>query len=108
MGEPGSGPDVDWWLYEDLQRPLIRLDAAVGYDRDEVDLRLVTYEEMRPGAYRSSAASRTWTPTTSSRRCASRPSPASAARPSPRPRTRTLALLCVKAYNDWMVDEWCG
>ena len=19
-----------------------------------------------------------------------------------------LALLCVKAYNDWMVDEWCG
>ena len=21
---------------------------------------------------------------------------------------RDLALLCVKAYNDWMVDEWCG
>ena len=21
---------------------------------------------------------------------------------------KDLALLCVKAYNDWMVDEWCG
>ena len=23
-------------------------------------------------------------------------------------RTRSSALLCVKAYNDWMVDEWCA
>src|SRR5205814_1119333 len=21
---------------------------------------------------------------------------------------KDLALLCVQAYNDWMVDEWCG
>ena len=21
---------------------------------------------------------------------------------------KELALLCIKAYNDWMVDEWCG
>ena len=21
---------------------------------------------------------------------------------------KTLALLCVKAYNDWMIDEWCA
>ncbi len=21
---------------------------------------------------------------------------------------KDLALLCVKAYNDWMIDEWCG
>ena len=34
MGEPGSGPDVAWWIYEDLKRPLMRLDASVGYDRD--------------------------------------------------------------------------
>src|SRR5487761_2721511 len=51
MGEPGSAPDVAWWMYEDLRRPLMRLDAAVGYDRDEVDLRLVSYDEMRPGAF---------------------------------------------------------
>src|SRR5205807_576779 len=38
VGNPGDGPDADWWFYEDLRRP----------------------------------------------------------------------LLCVKAYNDWMVEEWCG
>jgi hypothetical protein len=21
---------------------------------------------------------------------------------------KDLALLCVRAYNDWMMDEWCG
>ena len=21
---------------------------------------------------------------------------------------KELALACVKAYNDWMIDEWCG
>ena len=36
VGEKGEGPDADWWFYEDLRRPLLRLDAAVGYDRDEV------------------------------------------------------------------------
>ena len=51
VGNPGDGPDADWWFYEDLRRPLLRLDAAVGYDRDEVDLRAVTYEQMRPGAF---------------------------------------------------------
>src|SRR6516165_6007614 len=49
VGEPGSGPDVDWWFYEELRRPLMRLDAAAGYPRDEVDLRSVTYDDMRKG-----------------------------------------------------------
>ena len=25
-----------------------------------------------------------------------------------RAKDKELALLCVKAYNDWMVDEWAG
>jgi len=51
VGEPGDGPDVDWWFYEDLRRPLIRLDASVGHDRDEVRLEGTTYDWMRPGAH---------------------------------------------------------
>ena len=50
MGEPGSGEDVDWWLYEELRRPLVRLDAAVGHDRDEIKVQGTTYEWMRPGS----------------------------------------------------------
>ena len=31
-----------------------------------------------------------------------------AARCSSRPRTSASPTLCVRAYNDWMIDEWCG
>jgi predicted TIM-barrel fold metal-dependent hydrolase len=108
MGEPGSGKDVAWWMYEDLQRPLMRLDAAVGYDRDEVDLRLVSYDEMRPGAFsvkeRLEDMDANWIESslcfpTFPRFCGQTFLEA---------QDKDVALACVKAYNDWMVEEWCA
>jgi len=108
VGEKGEGPDADWWFYEDLRRPLLRLDAAVGYDRDEVDLRAVTYEQMRPGASqlkpRLEDMDTNWIEAslcfpTFPRFCGQTFTEA---------KDRELGLLCVKAYNDWMVEEWCG
>lgn len=108
MGEPGSGPDVAWWLYEDLKRPLMRLDAAVGYDRDDIDLRLVNYDEMRPGAYsvkeRLEDMDTNWIESslcfpTFPRFCGQTFTEA---------KDKDLALLCVQAYNDFQVDEWCA
>ena len=108
MGEPGSAPDVAWWMYEDLRRPLMRLDAAVGYDRDEVDLRLVSYDEMRPGAFsvkeRLEDMDANWIESslcfpTFPRFCGQTFLEA---------QDKDVALACVKAYNDWMVEEWCA
>jgi predicted TIM-barrel fold metal-dependent hydrolase len=108
MGEPGSAPDVAWWMYEDLRRPLMRLDAAVGYDRDDVDLRLVSYDEMRPGAFsvkeRLEDMDANWIESslcfpTFPRFCGQTFLEA---------QDKDVALACVKAYNDWMVEEWCA
>ncbi len=108
MGTPGSGPDVAWWVYEDLQRPLMRLDAAVGYDRDDVDLRLVNYDQMRRGAFsvpeRLADMDENWIESslcfpTFPRFCGQTFYEA---------KDKEVALACVKAYNDWMVEEWCG
>jgi predicted TIM-barrel fold metal-dependent hydrolase len=108
MGEPGSAPDVAWWMYEDLRRPLMRLDAAVGYDRDDVDLRLVSYNEMRPGAFsvkeRLEDMDANWIESslcfpTFPRFCGQTFLEA---------QDKDVALACVRAYNDWMVEEWCG
>ncbi len=108
MGEPGSGKDVAWWMYGDLQRPLMRLDAAVGYDRDEVDLRLVSYDEMRPGAFsvkeRLEDMDANWIESslcfpTFPRFCGQTFLEA---------KDKDVALACVQAYNDWMVEEWCA
>ena len=107
-GAKGSGKDVAWWFYEELRRPLMRLDAAVGYDRDDVDLRLVSYDEMRPGSYsvpeRLVDMDTNWIESslcfpTFPRFCGQTFTEA---------KDKELALLCVKAYNDWTVDEWCA
>jgi len=101
-------PDVRLVAYEDLVYPLTRLSAAVGFDRDEVKVTAITFDEMRPGCFdpvaRLEDMDSNWTEASLSfptfpRFCGQTFLEAS---------DRELALLCVKAYNDWMFDEWCG
>lgn len=108
-GDPGDPGDVvDWWFYEDLRRPLVRLDSAVGFDRDEVTLKGVTYDDMRKGSWsvperiadmEMNGVEASLCFPTFPRFCGQTFSEA---------QDKDLALLCVQAYNDWMVDEWCG
>jgi predicted TIM-barrel fold metal-dependent hydrolase len=107
--EPGDpGEPVDWWFYENLRRPLIRLDSAVGFDRDDVTLKGITYDDMRPGSFAVkerledtdiNGVEASLCFPTSPRFCGQTFHEAS---------DKELALLCVQAYNDWMVEEWCG
>ena len=83
--------------------------AAVGFDRDEVKVTAITYEEMRQGCWDPKARLEdmdvNWT---EAQMCF--PSLPPLLRPDVhrRPTTRSSRRLCVKAYNDWMVEEWCG
>jgi predicted TIM-barrel fold metal-dependent hydrolase len=104
----GDGPKAAFWFYEDLKRPLMRLDAAVGYPRDDVDLRLVGYDDMRKGAWsvpeRIADMDENWIESslcfpTFPRFCGQTFTEA---------KDKELADLCVKAYNDFMVEEWCA
>jgi predicted TIM-barrel fold metal-dependent hydrolase len=103
-----EGPPVDWFLYEDLKWPHTRINASVGMAREDITMTGMTYDEMRPGCYDPAARlddmDANWVE-------------ASLCFPSfPRfcgqtfheAADKELAMLCVKAYNDWMVDEWCG
>ena len=88
--------------------PQTRLSAAVGFDRDEVKITAITYEEMRKGCWDPKARledmDANWT---EAQMCF--PSfPRFCGQTFLEADDRELALLCVKAYNDWMVDEWCG
>jgi predicted TIM-barrel fold metal-dependent hydrolase len=104
----GDGPLADWWLYEDLQWPQTRLGACAGFEPDEVKVEPITFDEMRPGCYeqkgRLEDMDLNWTEAslcfpTFPRFCGQTFYEA---------KDKDLALLCVKAYNDWMVEEWCG
>jgi predicted TIM-barrel fold metal-dependent hydrolase len=97
----------DWWLYDDLVYPFPRLSAAIGFP--DLDNTPVTFDEIRPGCWKQPE------------RLADMDDnhvEASICFPNVLPRfcgqtflerdDKELALLCVHAYNDWMVDEWCS
>ena len=102
-----EGTPCDWWLYDDLIYPFPKLSAAVGFEN--LDVEPVTFDEMRPGSW------------IQSERLADMDAnhvDVSICFPNVLPRfcgqtflereDKELALLCVKAYNDWMIDEWCA
>ena len=103
-----SGDLCDWWIYEDKKVPQTRLSAAAGFARDDVKVVGITYDEMRKGC---------WDPVarladmdinhTDAQMCF--PSfPRFCGQTFKEAQDMELADLCVKAYNDWMVEEWCG
>src|ERR1700730_3134371 len=106
---PGAeGPLVAWWCYEDHQYSVKRLIAAAGYPADEITTQGITFEQMRPGC---------WKPADRMADMDLNGGEAQMCFPNyPRfcgqiflwGKDRDLALLCVKAYNDFMVDEWCA
>jgi len=50
-----NGPQADCWIYEDLVYINKRHVAAVGFDRDDMTMSPITYDEMRPGCYEPKA-----------------------------------------------------
>ena len=106
---PGDdGPLADWWLYEDRAVPHTRLGACAGFAPEDVQVVPMTYDEMRPGCYQQAPRlddmDLNWVEAslcfpTFPRFCGQTFLEAD---------DKDLALLCVQAYNDWMVEEWCA
>jgi predicted TIM-barrel fold metal-dependent hydrolase len=108
-GEPGDpGEPVDWWFYEDLRRPLVRLDSAVGFDRDDVTLKGITYEDMRPGSYLVADRLADMDLNGVEASLCFPTFPRFCGQTFMEANDKELSLACVRAYNDWMVEEWCG
>lgn len=104
-----DGPKADVWFFEDLIYVHKRHVAAVGFARDDMTMSPITYDEMRPGCYDPKArvedndlnhveASLCFP--TFPRFCGQTFTEATT--------DRALGLACIQAYNDWMVEEWCG
>ncbi len=107
--KPGSeGFPTDWWYYEDLKRPLLRVDSAVGVPRDEVTMRGITYEDMRPGSYDVGPRLEDMDINHLEASLCFPTFPRFCGQTFTEAEDKELALLCIKAYNDWMVEEWCG
>jgi predicted TIM-barrel fold metal-dependent hydrolase len=103
-----SGTPCDWWVYEDLMLPHKRHVAAVGFARDDMSLSPITYDEMRPGCYQPKARVEDMTMNWVEASLSFPTFPRFCGQTFLEAKDRELAMACVKAYNDWMVEEWCG
>lgn len=105
-----SGPETDFWVYGDFSAGVDTGMAAAGIELDQIDAQPIRYEQMRPGCYQMkerlrdmdlNGVERSLCFPTFPRFCGQVFLEQSAA-------DAELALACVRAYNDFMVEEWCG
>jgi predicted TIM-barrel fold metal-dependent hydrolase len=116
MVDPANGPwqvgtdDAEWadvWYYDDMVRPLQRGLAQSGFV-DDVTSRAITYEDVHPGAHQRDARIGVLDENHTE---------ASVCFPNVcrfcgqmflERKDKEVALLALQAYNDWMIDDWCG
>jgi predicted TIM-barrel fold metal-dependent hydrolase len=105
-GGPGTR-EMDVWTYEGRTFPLVRGAAHCGF-ADEDALRPVTFDEILPGGFiQSERVSAMETNHTDASLCF--PTfPRFCGQTFLEAPDKELSLLCVQAYNDWMIDEWCA
>ncbi len=97
----------DVWHYDGLRSPMMMLMAAVG--APELNFDVTNYDIILPGC---------WKQTERLADMDANHVEVSMCYPNTLPRfcgqtfaerdDKELALLCVQAYNDWMIDEWCA
>jgi predicted TIM-barrel fold metal-dependent hydrolase len=105
--EADNGQWGDVWYYDDLVSPLLMLSAAVGFDHLSFDF--ATFDQVRPGAWKQKERLGDMEadhidvsicfPNTLPRFCG---------QTFLERKDKELALLCVQAYNDWMIGEWAA
>jgi predicted TIM-barrel fold metal-dependent hydrolase len=98
----------DTWVYEDKRQPTSGLSVTAGKRKEEFTPNPVPYSEMRPAAYdpiarvvdmdRAGILGSLCFPSF----------PRFCGQIFWEAKDKDLALLCVQAYNDWMIEDWCG
>ena len=103
-----DGPPCDIWFYEGKMYPHKRHVASVGFERDDMTLSPITYDEMRPGCHEPKARVDDMVVNHVEASLSFPTFPRFCGQTFAEARDKDLAMACVRAYNDWMVDEWCG
>lgn len=104
----GDGPATDWWVYEDLAWSHQMLNACAGYDESEWWMGPIAFDQMRPGCYDPQARIVDMDLNHVEASLCFPTYPRFCGQLFAEREDKDLALACVRAYNDWMVDEWSG
>jgi predicted TIM-barrel fold metal-dependent hydrolase len=96
------------WVFEGQRKPTTGLSAAAGKKREDFSPLPVTYADMRPGCYEPNARIEDMNRAGVLASLCFPSFPRFCGQEFTEAKDKELGLLCVQAYNDWMIDEWCG
>jgi hypothetical protein len=83
-------------------------EHGIAFDRTKMVMTAVTYDEMRDGCYDRDARIKDMAMNWVDGSLPFPTFPRFCGQTFHENDDRELGLACVKAYNDWMVEEWCG
>lgn len=104
----GDGPATDWWMYEDLAWSHQMLNACAGYDEAEWWMGPIAFDQMRPGCYEPAARLADMDLNHVEASLCFPTYPRFCGQLFAERTDHDLAMACLAAYNDWMVEEWAG
>jgi len=109
VGEP-DGVTADYWMYEGvpLKHSLLTpITHAIGFEH-KMSNTPMTYDDIHPGAWKKSARLKDMdTNHVEASLCFPNIVPRFCGQTFFEGKDKELALLCIQAYNDWMIDDWC-
>jgi predicted TIM-barrel fold metal-dependent hydrolase len=104
-----SGPEVDWWVFEGVEKILPLVSHYAGKRPEEMTWGPANFDEMRPGFYDPAERLRDMDANHTERSlCFPNTLPRFCGQTFSECDDRELGLACIRAYNDWMIEEWCG
>jgi predicted TIM-barrel fold metal-dependent hydrolase len=108
--EDADGGWADVWRFEGSEMAIIPGFAAAGMDQDYLGAHWdpLTYDEVRSGAYEQKARLEDLEQNHTDASLAFPTFPRFCGQTFLENGDRDLGLACVRAYNDWMIDEWCA
>ena len=104
----GDGAKTDFWIYEDLVWSHQMLNACAGYDESQWWMGPISFEQMRPGCYEPKARLADMDLNHMEGSLCFPTFPRFCGQMFSERKDKELALAGVRAYNDWMVEEWSG
>jgi predicted TIM-barrel fold metal-dependent hydrolase len=102
------GAPAAWWHYEDKVYPVFRYIASAGYPPTPEDSIPITLDDMRTGCWQQKARLEDMSINGIEASLCFPNYPRFCGQIFYEAQDRELAMLCVKAYNDFIVEEWCA
>ncbi|HEX9546000.1 MAG TPA: amidohydrolase family protein [Acidimicrobiales bacterium] len=100
---------LQWWVIDDVRVPILMGNASAGRDPREWSASGVTYDEVRPATWDAKARVHdmdlmgVW-----AQLCFGSLIWGFAGWRFSRQPDQAFGLACMRAYNDWMLEVWCG